>query len=78
MTTAEEMLRGIWQDVLEVPRVEYTDNFFDLGGHSLLLHTVREEMHTRMGVDVPLTDLFTYPTIGAVATHLRDQGVAAR
>ncbi|MFD3622507.1 phosphopantetheine-binding protein [Streptomyces sp. NPDC058676] len=71
--TTEEMLRIIWQDVLEVPRVEYSDNFFDLGGHSVLLHTVREEMRTRMGADVPLTDLFTYPTIGAVAAHLRDQ-----
>lgn len=72
--TTEEALREIWQDVLGESRVGYSDNFFDLGGHSLLLHMVREEMQKRMRVDVSLVDLFTYPTISTVADHLRCLG----
>ncbi|MFD8462298.1 acyl carrier protein [Streptomyces antimycoticus] len=66
----QDVLAEIWCDILEVPRVGPQDNFFDLGGHSVLLHMVRGQVAERLGADVPLVDLFSYPTIGSLARHL--------
>ncbi|WP_171991138.1 phosphopantetheine-binding protein [Streptomyces sp. JHA26] len=66
----QDVLAAIWCDILELPRVGPQDNFFDLGGHSVLLHMVRDQVAERLGADVPLVDLFTHPTIGSLARHL--------
>jgi hypothetical protein len=47
------------------------DNFFGLGGHSLLLARVKAEIGKRMGLEISIIDLFQYPTIEALAHHLR-------
>jgi hypothetical protein len=66
----EDVLAEIWCDVLELPLVGPQDNFFDLGGHSILLHMVRDGIAVRLGRDVPLVELFTYPTISSLARHI--------
>nr|WSZ13612.1 phosphopantetheine-binding protein [Streptomyces canus] len=66
----QDVLAEIWSDILEVPRVGPQDNFFDLGGHSVLLHLVRDQVAERLGADVPLVDLFTHSTIGSLARHI--------
>ncbi|MFF3767071.1 phosphopantetheine-binding protein [Streptomyces sp. NPDC001922] len=74
----EDVLAEIWCDVLELPRVGRQDNFFDLGGHSVLLHMVRDDIAQRLGKDVPLVELFSHPTIGSLARHLDGDGGAGR
>ncbi|RPK84169.1 MULTISPECIES: phosphopantetheine-binding protein [Streptomyces] len=69
------LVSELWCDVLGVPEVSPSDNFFDLGGHSLLLHTVRDRLHERTGRDVPLVELFQHPTVRALAGHLGGAGV---
>jgi acyl carrier protein len=66
----ERTIAGIWQEILNVPRVGVQDNFFDIGGHSLL--TVRVHARLRSAVDrqVSLTDLFRFPTIRSLAKHM--------
>jgi natural product biosynthesis luciferase-like monooxygenase protein/amino acid adenylation domain-containing protein len=66
----ERTIAGIWQEILNVPRVGVQDNFFDIGGHSLL--TVRVHSRLRAAVDrqVSLTDLFRFPTIRSLAKHM--------
>ncbi|SES10951.1 Phosphopantetheine attachment site [Streptomyces sp. yr375] len=66
----------IWCEVLEVPEVGDGDNFFDLGGHSLLLQMVRERVVQRLGKEVELIEFFTHPTVRSFAHHL-DHGGAA-
>lgn len=66
----EDALAAIWCEVLEVPSVSADDNFFDLGGHSVLLHMVRDRIDERLGLSPPLVDLFTYPTVRSLARHL--------
>ncbi len=51
------------------------DNFFDLGGHSLLLAKVRAAIAERLGREVAVLDLFRWPTIRGLARHL--EGAAA-
>ncbi|MFY1675589.1 phosphopantetheine-binding protein [Streptomyces sp. WMMC905] len=70
----EELVSGLWCEALELDEVGPSDNFFDLGGHSLLLHEVRDRLHTRLGTDVPLVDLFRYPTVRGLAAHLAASG----
>jgi acyl carrier protein len=70
LTEMEQTLCRIWQDVLGVPRVGMTDNFFDLGGHSLLVVQVQRRLRDACGQEVPITDMFRLPTIKALAAHL--------
>jgi hypothetical protein len=55
------------------------DNFFDLGGHSLLILQVRRELREVLGRNIPIVDFFTYPSIRALVQHLDlgPQGPAA-
>jgi natural product biosynthesis luciferase-like monooxygenase protein len=66
----EKTIAGIWQDVLGLPQVGTTDNFFDLGGHSLLVVQVQRRLREACGREVSITDMFRLPTIKALAAHL--------
>ncbi|HKH43314.1 MAG TPA: amino acid adenylation domain-containing protein, partial [Thermoanaerobaculia bacterium] len=66
----EDAVAGIWCEVLGVPRVGAEENFFDLGGHSLLLTRVQVLLTDRLGREVSLLDLLTHTTVRALARHL--------
>ncbi|MEU8529900.1 non-ribosomal peptide synthase/polyketide synthase, partial [Streptomyces sp. NPDC048629] len=66
-TVSEELLAGIWSQVLGVDRVGATDSFFELGGHSLLATQVISRVREAFGVEVPLSALFDRPTVRALA-----------
>ncbi len=68
----EEILAGIWQDVLGVGRVGIRDNFFDLGGHSLSAVRVLSRLRTAFGVDIPLRRLFETSTIEQLAIVIEE------
>jgi len=61
-TPVEEVLVGIWSEVLGVP-VGLTDDFFELGGHSLLATQVISRVREAFGVEVALRELFERPTV---------------
>jgi amino acid adenylation domain-containing protein len=66
-TPAEEVVAGIWAEVLRLERVGARDSFFALGGHSLLGTRVISRMREVFGVDVPLRALFEGPTVAELA-----------
>jgi amino acid adenylation domain-containing protein len=67
----EQRLAEIWQQVLGTRTpVGVYENFFDLGGHSLLLIQVRSKLEALLDYEVPVVDLFQYPTIHALSTYL--------
>ncbi|HEV7517803.1 MAG TPA: beta-ketoacyl synthase N-terminal-like domain-containing protein, partial [Thermoanaerobaculia bacterium] len=66
----EREIAAVWQVVLGVERVGAEDNFFDLGGHSLLLVDVQARLAARLGREVPLLELFRHPNVAALARHL--------
>jgi amino acid adenylation domain-containing protein len=74
----EERIAEIWSEVLDVHHVSMQDNFFDLGGHSLLLIRVHSKLRQELKIDIPVIDLFRYPTIESLASwvNLRRNEVA--
>ncbi|MBY6263491.1 amino acid adenylation domain-containing protein [Azospirillum sp. 412522] len=70
-TATEAAVVRIWQEVLKLPTVGLQTNFFDQGGHSLLLLEVQERLQRETGVAVPVTDLFKYPTVETLSDRLR-------
>jgi acyl carrier protein len=73
--TAAELQRAItdiWCDVLHVEAVGPDENFFDVGGHSLLAVQVHQRVKAAAGRDFPITDLFRFSTVRALADHLAE------
>jgi len=68
--SVEESLAKIWREVLGRDRVSVCDNFFDLGGHSLLLIRVHARIRHELDANVAVVDLFRYPTIESMASWL--------
>jgi amino acid adenylation domain-containing protein len=69
-TETEQQIAAIWQSVLQLKSVGLYDNFFDLGGHSLLIARVHSELQARFGPSLSMVELFQYPTIQTLAKHL--------
>ena len=69
-TLIEQSVASVWQEVLRLERVGTADNFFDLGGNSLMLARVQRGLQVALRRDVPILSLFQYPTIAALAKHL--------
>lgn len=69
----EQFIAGLWQEVLAVDEIGRDDNFFDLGGHSLLLMKVNLKLKHHCGKDIPLVEMFKHPTISTLAEFLSGQ-----
>jgi acyl carrier protein len=69
----ERKLAAIWQQALDVEKVGIHDNFFDMGGHSLMLAKVHSRLEEMAGRELSMVELFKYPTIAALAEHLTEE-----
>ena len=67
----EKMLAQVWSKVLGIGRVGVHDNFFDIGGHSLLAVRIVVEVEKFTGTRLPLATLLQAPTVGGLAEILR-------
>ncbi|HWM92617.1 MAG TPA: amino acid adenylation domain-containing protein [Thermoanaerobaculia bacterium] len=74
---AGKIVAEIWQELLGVQQIDLRDNFFALGGHSLLLLPLQERVQERFGIHLPVVELFKFPTAGALAAHLRKAQAAS-
>jgi amino acid adenylation domain-containing protein len=76
----ERQIAVIWQDILHLDKVGIHDNFFDLGGNSLMIAQVNSRLKELPGThkDVSVVTLFRYPTVRALAEYLRQDEAEAR
>ena len=77
-TAIERLLSGIWQEVLQVAPVGIHDNFFDLGGESLLATQVVSRVRRSLCTDVNVRTLFETPTIAQLAEKVESIAVAKK
>jgi amino acid adenylation domain-containing protein len=70
----ERELLALWQEQLDVQAISTQDNFFDVGGDSLLLVALQEQIAARLGRQVDVASLFKYPTVASLAAHLSQSG----
>jgi len=69
----EEMVAGIWCEVLKLPAVGRADNFFNLGGHSLLVTHVIMRVRDVLNVEMPIRSLFESPTVAEFSELIAKQ-----
>lgn len=69
-TEVEKVIATIWQDILNLEKVGIHDNFFDLGGHSLLIVQLHSEIRKQFDRELAMVELFQYPTIHSLAERL--------
>ena len=71
-TDIQKVIVNIWQDILRIDKVGIDDNFFDVGGDSLYLTMMITELEKRLGIEIPMTELFRFPTIRSFSNHIAE------
>ena len=74
----EATIVDVWKKVLRTDRAGLDDNFFDLGGDSLLLVAVHSHLKKRLNCEIHVMDLFDHTTVRALAKHLSVAGGEAK
>ena len=72
-TAVEELVAGIWNEVLKQQVVARNESFFELGGHSLLATQVISRVREVFGVEVGLRRLFEEPTLGGFSRSIEEE-----
>ncbi|MFL0811271.1 MAG: LLM class flavin-dependent oxidoreductase [Agarilytica sp.] len=66
----QQTIVNVWQDTLKIDKIGVNDNFFDLGGHSLLIVRVHQLLKEQVDKPISLTDLYRFPTIASLTEFL--------
>ncbi|MFB2772372.1 amino acid adenylation domain-containing protein [Pelatocladus sp. BLCC-F211] len=69
-TELEKTIASVWQKALNLEKIGIHDNFFEIGGHSLLLVAVHSQLQQILTAELSTLDLFRYPTIYSLAEYL--------
>ena len=75
-TRLEQTIAQAWKEVLEIDEVGVHDNFFDIGGHSILAKLLQAKLYTALGQEIELVYLFQFPTIASLARFLESQSLS--
>jgi acyl carrier protein len=70
---AEQLVLEAWRRALGVEAIGLQDNFFDIGGHSLLVIQVLKELREKVARPIQMTDLFRHTTVESLARFLGDE-----
>lgn len=71
---SEQAIAAAWREVLCLAQIGVNENFFDLGGHSLLLLQVHDRLRRTLPRELSMVEIFQHPTIRALAAHVDQAG----
>jgi len=77
-TGLERTIAAIWREVLRVDAIDVNTSFFALGGQSVLLIQVLSRLHAALDRELSVVELFRYPTVSSLASHLERTEAAPR
>ena len=69
-TEMEKNIASVWQKMFGLEQVNVETNFFEFGGHSLLLVQMHSLLREKLNSEFPIVALFEHPTVRALARHL--------
>jgi acyl carrier protein len=72
-----DTIRTIWKRQLNLPDIKDDDDFFDLGGHSLIMHRIQVDIKDEIGIEVPMDELFRFPSIAEISGRI-EQALAVQ
>jgi acyl-coenzyme A synthetase/AMP-(fatty) acid ligase len=72
-TESEQLIARVWQEILQLEKVGIHDNFFDLGGNSILMIKTQVKMQDLWEQEIPIVEMFKYPTIHSFAKYLSQE-----
>lgn len=73
----EVQIASVWRSVLDLGEVTRDANFFDLGGTSILIISLRDQLERELGVEIPLRACFDHPTVGTLAQYMEEPRAAS-
>jgi acyl carrier protein len=71
-TEMEKNIASVWQKMFGLEQVSVETNFFEFGGHSLLLVQMHSLLREKLNSEFPIVALFAHPTVRALARHLNE------
>ncbi|MBS0975085.1 non-ribosomal peptide synthetase [Serratia rubidaea] len=75
---AQEQVAAVWRELLALNAIGADDNFFDIGGHSLLAARLAEAIGQRLGVKTYVRDIYEFPTVAALTRELAQRSGQAQ
>jgi acyl carrier protein len=72
-----DSVRAIWRRELQRDDISVDDDFFALGGQSVIMVRVQGALMTELGVEVPMDQLFLNPTVASVSAYIESLGAVA-
>lgn len=69
-TVIEKNISKVWRELLEIPLIGINDNFFEIGGTSLLAQKVSTRLRQKFDIEIPVTKIYQYPTISELFNYL--------
>lgn len=71
------VIHTIWSRELELDDFSDDDDFFALGGHSLIMAKIQRDLVEELGIEVPMDELFRHATVTSLSRHLEAQSVTS-
>lgn len=69
----ERKLTKIWANILGLKEIEIYENFYNMGGDSILIHNLRVEIEKEYGKIIDVSDIFSYPSVAKLALFISDK-----
>jgi acyl carrier protein len=73
-TSVEERIAAVWKEMLGRERIGVHDNFFEVGGNSLLLVQIHSRLRESLNREITMVQLFRHPTVQSLARFLEGEG----